>query len=81
MTEEIIREIWANKNEPEWMLEFRLKAYDHFIKTELPTWGADLSNIDFEDYTYYIKPSDKQSDDWENVNETIKDTFDNLGIL
>lgn len=81
LNENIIREISKIKDEPDWMLEFRLNAYNHFLKTKMPTWGADLSKIDFDDYTYYIKPSDKQSDDWEKVNETIKDTFDNLGIL
>ena len=81
LTRETVIEISKLKNEPEWMLEFRLKAYDHFVKTDMPTWGADLSDIDFEEYTYYIKPSDKQSDDWNEVDETIKDTFDKLGIL
>ncbi|MDF9866846.1 Fe-S cluster assembly protein SufB [Bacilli bacterium PM5-3] len=81
LTKETVIEISKLKNEPEWMLEFRLKAYDHFIKSEMPTWGADLSGLNFADYTYYIKPSDKQSNDWNEVDETIKDTFDKLGIL
>lgn len=81
LTRDIVKKISEKKNEPEWMLEFRLKSYDHFINTEMPTWGANLSDINFDDYTYYIKPSDKQSDDWNEVDSTIKDTFDRLGIL
>lgn len=81
LTREIVTEISKLKNEPEWMLDFRLKSFEHFIKTPMPTWGADLSNLDFAEYTYYIKPSDKQADDWNKVDETIKDTFDKLGIL
>lgn len=81
LNKDIVIEISKLKNEPEWMLDFRLKAYEHFINREMPSWGADLSNINFDDYTYYIRPSEKQSDDWNKVNETIKDTFDNLGIL
>ena len=80
LSEEIIRQISETKNEPEWMLEFRLKAYQHFLKTPLPTWGVKLDDLDFNDYTYYIKPSDKVSGSWEEVPETIKNTFDRLGI-
>lgn len=74
-------EISKLKKEPEWMLEFRLKSYEHFIKTPTPEWGADLSKLNYDEYTYYIRPSDKQSDDWADVDTTIKDTFDRLGIL
>ena len=80
LSEEIIRQISEAKNEPEWMLEFRLKAYQHFVKTPLPTWGVKLDDLDFNDYIYYIKPSDKVSGSWEEVPETIKNTFDRLGI-
>ncbi|HAX73322.1 MAG TPA: Fe-S cluster assembly protein SufB [Firmicutes bacterium] len=80
ISEEIVREISSIKNEPEWMLDFRLKAYHHFMKTPMPTWGPDLSEINFADYTYYIKPSEKTESSWDDVPEEIKDTFDKLGI-
>ena len=80
LTSEIVRLISAKKNEPEWMLEYRLKAFDQFTKMETQKWGPDVTNIDFDDYTYYIRPSDKQENSWDDVPETIKDTFDRLGI-
>ena len=80
LSEEVIREISKIKNEPEWMLEFRLKAYEKFLELDNPSWGPDLSEIDFSEYTYYIRPSDKIGTTWEEVPETIKDTFDRLGI-
>ena len=80
LSEEVIREISKIKNEPEWMLEFRLKAYKKFLELDNPSWGPDLSEIDFSEYTYYIRPSDKIGTTWEEVPETIKDTFDRLGI-
>src|SRR5690606_21661104 len=57
LNEEIVRQISLMKGEPEWMLEFRLKAYQHFLSRPMPTWGADLSDINFENIFYYIKPS------------------------
>ena len=80
LSEEVIREISKIKNEPEWMLVFRLKAYEKFLELDNPSWGPDLSEIDFSEYTYYIRPSDKIGTTWEEVPETIKDTFDRLGI-
>jgi len=80
LNEDVIRFISKSKNEPEWMLEYRLKAYRYFVEAPLPSFGPDLSNIDFNDFTYFIKPSDKVSNDWEEVPETIKNTFDKLGI-
>lgn len=77
---DIVREISAIKGEPEWMLEYRLKALDYFLKAPMPTWGVDLSRLDFDEYTYYIKPSDKQTNKWEEVPDTIKSTFNKLGI-
>lgn len=68
------------KNEPDWMKEFRLKAYDAFIKLQNPDWGPDLSGIDFDEYTYYIKSSEKAENNWDDVPEEIKDTFEKLGI-
>ena len=80
LSEEVVREISKVKNEPEWMLEFRLNALKEFNRRPLPSWGPDLTHIDFDEYTYYIKPSDKTKSDWEEVPETIKNTFDKLGI-
>ena len=60
LNEDVIRELSAAKGEPEWMLEFRLKSYETFKKMPMQTWGADLSEIDFDDLIYYQKPSDKQ---------------------
>lgn len=68
------------KNEPDWMREFRLKAYDAFVKLQNPDWGPDLSGIDFDEYTYYIKSSEKAENNWDDVPEEIKDTFEKLGI-
>lgn len=80
LTEETVRTISAIKEEPEWVLDFRLKAFHAFERMEMPTWGPDLSEIDFNDYTYYIRPSDRKVSDWQEVPETIKNTFDRLGI-
>ncbi|MEJ8735971.1 Fe-S cluster assembly protein SufB [Erysipelotrichaceae bacterium HCN-30851] len=68
------------KNEPEWMLEYRLKAFEQFEKMPIQTWGPDVTDLDFDDYTYYIKPSDRTEKSWDDVPETIKETFDRLGI-
>ena len=80
LNEEIVREISKIKNEPEWMLEYRLKSLKCFLEKPMPTWGVDLSNMDFDDYTYYLRPSDDKTDKWDEVPETIKNTFDKLGI-
>lgn len=80
LTEETVRQISAIKKEPQWMLDLRLKAYHSFVQQKNPSWGPDLSEIDFDDYTYYIKPSEKQEKTWDEVPETIRDTFDKLGI-
>jgi Fe-S cluster assembly protein SufB len=77
---EIVREISAMKGEPEWMLEFRLKAYEHFQQRPMPKWGADLSSLDLDNIFYYVKPSEKDSKTWEDVPTTIKNTFEKLGI-
>lgn len=80
LTEEIIRAMSAMKQEPEWMLDIRLKAFRHFQERPMPEWGADLSGINFDDIYYYIKPTDREEDDWEDVPSYIKDTFNKLGI-
>ncbi|MFQ7477407.1 MAG: Fe-S cluster assembly protein SufB, partial [Streptococcus sp.] len=76
LNEAVIRELSAAKNEPEWMLEFRLKSFETFKKMPMQTWGADLSEIDFDDLIYYQKPSDKPARSWDEVPEKIKETFE-----
>jgi Fe-S cluster assembly protein SufB len=80
LSEDVIRAISAAKNEPEWMLELRLKAYHKFLEFPLPKWGPDLSEIDFNDFTYYKKPSERVEKDWNDVPEIIKNTFEKLKI-
>ena len=80
LDEGIVREISSRKNEPEWMLNFRLKALDIFYQKQLPNWGADLSKINFDDIYYYVKPVEEQQRDWDDVPDAIKKTFDKLGI-
>jgi len=77
---EIVEQISYMKGEPQWMLEFRLKALDHFLKRPMPTWGADLSNLNLDDIYYYVKPTEAQGRSWDDVPETIKSTFEKLGI-
>jgi len=80
LDEEVVRQISAIKKEPEWMLAFRLKALKHFLKRPTPTWGADLSELDLDDLYYYVKPSESEGRTWDDVPETIKNTFEKLGI-
>ena len=80
LDESIVREISAMKGEPEWMLKFRLKALDHFEKRPIPTWGPDLSSLDLDDIYYYVKPIDQEGKSWDDIPESIKNTFDRLGI-
>ena len=80
LTEEIVRDISSRKNEPAWMLDYRLKAYKHFLKRPMPTWGADLSEIDFDQYTFYRTASNGPARTWEEVPDQIKETFDRLGV-
>ena len=80
LTEEIVRQISTWKNEPEWMCEFRVKAFHQFEKMEMPNWGPDLSEIDFQDFTYYKKVSNEAEKSWDDVPEEVKNTFEKLGI-
>ena len=80
LSRKVVEFISKAKNEPDWMLEFRLKAYDAFLKLSNPKWGPDLSGIDFDEYTYYIKSSEKTENSWEDVPQEIRDTFNKLGI-
>ena len=80
ISEKVVREISFIKNEPEWMLDIRLKAYQHFVDSPMPQWGADLSDIDFSEYIYYLRASQKSETLWEDVPEAIRNTFERLGI-
>src|SRR5919201_507383 len=81
LDEDVIREISQTyKHEPQWMLDRRLKAFRHFQKRAMPTWGADLSGIDFDDIYYYLKASDTNARSWADTPDYIKRTFDKLGI-
>jgi Fe-S cluster assembly protein SufB len=77
---EIVEQISDMKGEPQWMLEFRLKALDHFLKRPMPTWGGDISQLNFDEIYFYTKPTDKEGRSWDEVPETIKNTFNRLGI-
>ena len=77
---EVVEKISKMKGEPEWMLEFRLKALDHFLKRPMPTWGGDLSKLNLDEIYFYVKPSDSEAKSWDDVPDAIKKTFDRLGI-
>lgn len=77
---EIVEQISFMKGEPEWMLDFRLKGLEHFNKRPMPTWGGDLSQLNLDEIYFYAKPSDKEGQSWDDVPDTIKETFDRLGI-
>jgi Fe-S cluster assembly protein SufB len=80
LTRETVVDISRRKAEPAWMLEYRLKALEHFQQRAMPSWGADLSGIDFDDIYYYVRPAEEQGRTWDDVPEGIKRTFDRLGI-
>ena len=76
----VIDQISDDKNEPQWMRDFRHQALDIFLSKPMPTWGADLSGIDFDEIFYYLRSSDGQGKSWDDVPENIKNTFERLGI-
>ena len=80
LTVETVEEISRYKNEPDWMLQFRLRALEIFNRKPVPHWGSDLSGIDFDNIHYYVKPYELTETSWEEVPTYIKDTFDKLGI-
>jgi Fe-S cluster assembly protein SufB len=81
LTRELVEQISAFKNEPDWMREFRLKALDHFLSRPQPTWGSPmLAEVDYDDIHYFVRASEKSSKTWDDVPEDIKKTFDRLGI-
>ena len=80
LSKEVVEQISKRKKEPEWMLQRRLQALEVFKSKPMPTWGGDLSKIDFDNLTYYLDPTDKKTDDWKELPAEIKRTFDRLGI-
>lgn len=80
LTSEVVEEISRQKNEPQWMLDERLKALEIFYSKPMPQWGGDLSELNFDEIVYYVKPSEKQGRTWDEVPDEIKQTFDKLGI-
>jgi len=80
LNRKVVEEISKMKGEPEWMLQFRLKSLERFFNYPMQKWGPDLSELNFDDLTYYVKPSEKAEKSWDEVPEEIKNTFDKLGI-
>jgi len=80
LSEDVIRQMSEIKGEPNWMLDFRLRSYAHFKKRPMPRWGCDLSGLDLDSIYYYLKPEAENSRSWDDVPDTIKDTFEKLGI-
>ena len=82
LSEKVVRDISKIKNEPEWMTEIRVKAYKHFTEREMPTWGnmSMLEQIDFEKVCYYLRSSSATENDWDEVPDEIRNTFERLGI-
>jgi len=80
LSKEVVEEISRMKGEPQWMLDFRLRSYEIFMKKPMPNWGGSLNQIDFNNIYYYAKASEKTEKDWDNVPAEVKATFDKLGI-
>lgn len=80
LDESVIKKISKEKNESKWMLDFRLKAYEIFKKKKVPSWGADLKDIDYDEITYYLKPTKEELRSWDDVPREIKETYERLGI-
>src|SRR5213076_1053860 len=80
LSEEVVRDISAKKNEPRWMLDLRLKGLKNFGRKPMPNWGADLTGIDFDNIKYFVRSSEKQATSWDELPADIKNTYDKLGI-
>ncbi|MFR9803489.1 Fe-S cluster assembly protein SufB [Pseudonocardia sp. RS010] len=80
LSADVVADISRLKNEPQWMLDFRLKALDLFERKPMPRWGSDLSGIDFDNIKYFVRSTEKQASNWEDLPEDIKNTYDKLGI-
>src|SRR3546814_21119568 len=80
LNEDVVRDISSKKSEPQWMLDLRLKGLKLFDRKPMPTWGSDLSGIDFDNIKYFVRSSEKQATSWEDLPEDINNTYDRLGI-
>src|ERR1700709_1915387 len=80
LNEAVVRDISSKKSEPQWMLDLRLKGLKLFGRKPMPTWGSDLSGIDFDNIKYFVRSTEKQAASWEDLPEDIKNTYDKLGI-
>src|SRR5215470_5718407 len=80
LSEDVVRDISAKKNEPEWMLDLRLRGLRLFERKPMPTWGADLTGIDFDTIKYFVRSTEKQAASWDDLPADIKNTYDRLGI-
>src|SRR6201986_386841 len=80
LSEEVVRDISARKNEPQWMLDLRLKGLELFRQKPMPNWGSDLSGIDFDNIKYFVRSTEKQAATWDELPAEIKNTYDRLGI-
>ncbi|MFI7589007.1 Fe-S cluster assembly protein SufB [Spongisporangium articulatum] len=80
LSEAVVRDISAKKNEPEWMLDLRLKGLKMFGRKPMPSWGSDLSEIDFDNIKYFVRSTEKQAASWDELPDDIKNTYDRLGI-
>ena len=80
LNEQVVRDISKRKNEPQWMLDYRLEALKNFEERPMQKWGPDLSPLNMQDIYYYIKPVEKQEKSWDDVPKDIKYTFDKLGV-
>jgi len=80
LTRAVVEKISEMKGEPEWMLDFRIRAFEHFLKRPMPTWGGELGKLNLDEIYFYVKPADMEAKSWDNVPEAIKKTFDRLGI-
>ncbi|HEY9528051.1 MAG TPA: Fe-S cluster assembly protein SufB [Anaerolineales bacterium] len=80
LSREVVENISRMKGEPEWMLEFRLKALDHFMQRPMPNWGPTLKDLNFDEIYFYVKPTEKSEKSWDDVPDDIKRTFDKLGV-
>ncbi|MBJ7530203.1 MAG: Fe-S cluster assembly protein SufB, partial [Nocardioides sp.] len=80
LSEEVVRDISSKKSEPQWMLDLRLKGLKLFGRKPMPSWGSDLSGIDFDNIKYFVRSSEKQAATWDDLPEDIKNTYDKLGI-
>ena len=80
LSEDVVRDISAKKNEPEWMLQQRLKALRIFRRKPMPAWGSNLEGIDFDNIKYFVRSTEKQAASWDDLPDDIKNTYDRLGI-